>query len=101
MCGIYGILNFDRPEQPTDSILSAMGGVITHRGPDDSGQYCGRGAGLGIRRLSIIDVSGGHQPISNEDPSIWIVLNGPIYNFQSLRTDLHSQPHLFPTPTPP
>ncbi len=99
MCGIYGILNFDRPEQPTDSILSAMGGVITHRGPDDSGQYCGRGVGLGIRRLSIIDVSGGHQPISNEDQSIWIVLNGEIYNFQSLRDELEAKGHIFRTRT--
>src|SRR6266849_4801798 len=97
MCGIYGILNFDRPEQPADSILAAMGGVIIHRGPDDFGQYRGRGVGLGMRRLSIIDVSGGHQPISNEDESIWIVLNGEIYNFQSLRDGLESKGHTFRT----
>jgi asparagine synthase (glutamine-hydrolysing) len=99
MCGIYGILNFDRPEQPSDSILAAMGGVITHRGPDDFGQYRGRGIGLGMRRLSIIDVSGGHQPISNEDESIWIVLNGEIYNFQSLRDELETKGHIFRTRT--
>jgi asparagine synthase (glutamine-hydrolysing) len=99
MCGIYGILNFDRPEQPSDSILAAMGGVITHRGPDDFGQYRGRGVGLGMRRLSIIDVSGGHQPISNEDGSIWIVLNGEIYNFQSLRDELEAKGHIFRTRT--
>ena len=99
MCGIYGVLNFDRPEQPSDSILAAMGGVITHRGPDDFGQYRGRGVGLGMRRLSIIDVSGGHQPISNEDESIWIVLNGEIYNFQSLRDELESKGHSFRTRT--
>ncbi len=97
MCGIYGILNFDRPEQPADSILAAMGGVIIHRGPDDFGQYRGRGVGLGMRRLSIIDVSGGHQPISNEDESIWIVLNGEIYNFQSLRDELEAKGHTFRT----
>jgi len=97
MCGIYGILNFDRPEQPSDSILAAMGGVITHRGPDDFGQYRGRGVGLGMRRLSIIDVGGGHQPISNEDETIWIVLNGEIYNFQSLRGELESKGHTFHT----
>jgi asparagine synthase (glutamine-hydrolysing) len=97
MCGIYGILNFDSPEQPPDSILAAMGGVITHRGPDDFGQYRGRGVGLGMRRLSIIDVSGGHQPISNEDGTIWIVLNGEIYNFQSLRDELESKGHIFRT----
>ncbi len=99
MCGIYGVLKFDRPEQPSDSILAAMGGVITHRGPDDFGQYRGRGVGLGMRRLSIIDVSGGHQPISNEDESIWIVLNGEIYNFQSLRDELESKGHSFRTRT--
>src|SRR5229473_3510386 len=97
MCGIYGILNFDRPEQPADSILAAMGGVIIHRGPDDFGQYRGRGVGLGMRRLSIIDVSGGHQPISNEDESIWIVLNGEIYNFQSLRDEMEAKGHTFRT----
>src|SRR5258707_14037909 len=88
MCGIYGILNFDRPEQSSDSVLAAMGGVITHRGPDDFGQYRGRGVGLGMRRLSIIDVSGGHQPLSNEDESICIVRHGDIYNFQTLRVEV-------------
>jgi asparagine synthase (glutamine-hydrolysing) len=97
MCGIYGILNFDRPEQPPDSLLAAMGGVITHRGPDDFGQYRGRGVGLGMRRLSIIDVSGGHQPLCNEDESIWIVLNGEIYNFQALRDELEAKGHTFRT----
>lgn len=97
MCGIYGILNFDQTEQPLDSLLAAMGGVITHRGPDDFGQYRGHGVGLGMRRLSIIDVSGGHQPISNEDESIWIVLNGEIYNFQSLRDELETKGHTFRT----
>jgi asparagine synthase (glutamine-hydrolysing) len=97
MCGIYGILNFTRPEQPSDSILAAMGGVITHRGPDDFGHYLGRGVALGMRRLSIIDVSGGHQPLCNEDESIWIVLNGEIYNFQTLREELLSKGHRFRT----
>ena len=97
MCGIYGILHFDRPEQPADSLLTAMGGVIAHRGPDDFGHYLGRGVGLGMRRLSIIDVSGGHQPLSNEDETVWIVLNGEIYNFQSLREELEVKGHRFRT----
>ncbi len=97
MCGIYGVLNFDRPDRPSDSILAAMGGVITHRGPDDFGHYLGRGIALGMRRLSIIDVSGGHQPISNEDESVWIVLNGEIYNFQTLRDEMESKGHRFRT----
>jgi asparagine synthase (glutamine-hydrolysing) len=97
MCGIYGILNFDSPEQPSDSILTAMGGVIAHRGPDDFGHYSGRGIGLGMRRLSIIDVSGGHQPLCNENETVWVVLNGEIYNFQSLRDELESKGHRFRT----
>jgi len=97
MCGIYGILSFNRKEQPSDSVLSAMGGIITHRGPDDFGHYRGRGVGLGMRRLSIIDVSGGHQPISNEDQTVWVVLNGEIYNFQKLREELESKGHRFTT----
>lgn len=97
MCGIYGILNYDREKQPAESILAAMGGVITHRGPDDFGHYQGQGIGLGMRRLSIIDVSGGHQPLSNEDETVWIVLNGEIYNFQSLREELESKGHHFRT----
>ena len=99
MCGIYGILNFDRAERPSDSILEAMGGVIAHRGPDDFGHYLGQGIGLGMRRLSIIDVSGGHQPLSNENDTVWIVLNGEIYNFQSLREELESKGHRFRTRT--
>jgi asparagine synthase (glutamine-hydrolysing) len=99
MCGIYGILNFSRSQIPPEAILSAMGSVITHRGPDDFGHYLGPSIGLGMRRLSIIDVAGGHQPIPNEDESIWIVLNGEIYNFQSLRHTLESKGHRFRTRT--
>src|SRR3989442_13005238 len=76
-----------------------MGEVISHRGPDDSGQYRGRGVGLGMRRLSIIDLSGAHQPINNEDGSIWIVLNGEIYNFQSVRDEMEAKSHTFRTRT--
>jgi asparagine synthase (glutamine-hydrolysing) len=97
MCGIYGILNFDSQEPPSDSILGAMGGVIVHRGPDDFGHYRAPGVGLGMRRLSIIDVAGGHQPLCNEDETVWIVLNGEIYNFQSLREELLAKGHTFRT----
>ena len=76
-----------------------MGSVIEHRGPDDFGHYVGRGIGLGMRRLSIIDVSGGHQPISNEDETLWIVLNGEIYNFPTLRQELEAKGHRFRTRT--
>ncbi len=99
MCGIYGILNLERPEQSSGSVLDAMGAVLTHRGPDDFGHYLGRGVGLGMRRLSIIDVAGGHQPIANEDETVWVVLNGEIYNFQPLRDELESKGHYFRTRT--
>jgi asparagine synthase (glutamine-hydrolysing) len=80
-------------------ILARMASVIEHRGPDDSGQYLGRGIGLGMRRLSIIDVAGGHQPIANEDETVWLVMNGEIYNFQRLRSDLERKGHRFQTHT--
>jgi asparagine synthase (glutamine-hydrolysing) len=74
-----------------------MGKVIHHRGPDDEGMYVGPGIAMGMRRLSIIDLSGGHQPISNEDGSIWVVCNGEIYNFQGIREELIQQGHKFKT----
>lgn len=96
MCGIYGILDFNRRVSPAE-ILERMGGVIEHRGPDDQGHYEGNGVGLGMRRLSIIDVAGGRQPIANEDETVWVVLNGEIYNFQTLRAELAGKGHIFRT----
>ena len=82
MCGIAGIVGREDElvEAPT---IQRMCRTITHRGPDDEGVYANRNVGLGMRRLSIIDLSGGHQPIHNEDKSIWVVFNGEIYNFRS------------------
>ncbi len=88
MCGIYGVLEMERRGIPLGPTLALMGGVIEHRGPDDSGQYEGGGIGLGMRRLSIIDVAGGHQPMTNEDNSVWLVMNGEIYNYRELRSNL-------------
>lgn len=99
MCGIYGILNFDKSDPPDEQLLARMGAVIVHRGPDDAGHYFGHGVGLGMRRLSIIDVSGGHQPLSNEDGTVWVVLNGELYNFQPLRAELEKKGHKFRTRT--
>jgi asparagine synthase (glutamine-hydrolysing) len=99
MCGIYGVMDFGLRDLPFAPLLARMGGVIEHRGPDDSGHYVGRGVGLGMRRLSIIDVSGGHQPIANEDETVWLVLNGEIYNFQELRANLEKKGHRFRTRT--
>jgi asparagine synthase (glutamine-hydrolysing) len=76
-------------------MLARMGQVIVHRGPDDEGVYLDDGIVLGMRRLSIIDVQGGHQPIANEDRTVWVVCNGEIYNFAELRADLVSRGHVF------
>lgn len=97
MCGIYGVLDLEKRGIPLKSTLALMGGVIEHRGPDDSGQYDSPGIGLGMRRLSIIDVAGGHQPMTNEDDSIWLVMNGEIYNYRELRANLEKKGHHFRT----
>ena len=99
MCGIYGVLEFGAGPASLAPVLSRMGSVVQHRGPDDCGHYEAPNVGLGMRRLSIIDLSGGHQPIANEDETIWLVLNGEIYNFQELRADLASRGHHFRTRT--
>ena len=92
MCGIAGILNLDGRPVAAEHVQS-MCDAISHRGPDDQGFYVRGEAGLGMRRLSIIDVDGGQQPISNEDGSIWVVFNGEIYNFQSLANGLIERGH--------
>jgi asparagine synthase (glutamine-hydrolysing) len=99
MCGICGKLNFDPDENVPQSLLKAMADSIVHRGPDDDGYYVSGQIGLGFRRLSIIDLAGGHQPLANEDRTIWIVFNGEIYNFQELREGLLKKGHTFRTKT--
>jgi asparagine synthase (glutamine-hydrolysing) len=96
MCGIAGIVRWDG--QPvTEHEVRAMCRVMSHRGPDDEGVYINSSVGLGMRRLSIIDVSGGHQPLSNEDGSVWAVFNGEIYNYRELREYLERRGHRFCT----
>ncbi len=97
MCGIAGILYFDQQKRPDAVVLKAMSDAIAHRGPDGEGFYRGRGIGLAHRRLAIIDLEGGRQPLSNEDGTIHIVFNGEIYNYQSLRRTLESKGHRFTT----
>jgi asparagine synthase (glutamine-hydrolysing) len=97
MCGIAGLINFDRREPVERETLVRMARSIAHRGPDDEGFFIAGPVGLGFRRLSIIDFAGGHQPMSNEDETIWIVLNGEIYNFKQLRPELIRQGHRFKT----
>jgi len=100
VCGIAGFLVKDRvapPEAVLADVLTKMCDVIQHRGPDDAGYHFDRGCGIGMRRLSIIDLASGHQPISNEDGSVWIVFNGEIYQFQHLREELEAKGHRFRT----
>src|SRR5688572_1906812 len=97
MCGIAGILSFDPDGAPDMDLLRRMTGAITHRGPDDEGFIARGPAALGHRRLSIIDLAGGAQPMSNEDDTVWIVFNGEIFNFPELRRDLEAAGHVFRT----
>jgi len=97
MCGIAGLL-FADPARPVDrDLLRAMSGAIAHRGPDGEGFFVDPGVGLAHRRLAIIDVAGGAQPIANEDGSVQVILNGEIYNFQELRRTLEGKGHRFET----
>ena len=99
MCGICGKLNFDPEKKVSAALLKTMADTIVHRGPDDEGYYVSGPVGLGFRRLSIIDLSTGHQPLSNEDDSVWIVFNGEIYNYLELRRELQLKGHVFKTQT--
>jgi asparagine synthase (glutamine-hydrolysing) len=96
MCGIAGIVNFQGKEDQ-QSILNPMLRAMHHRGPDATGIYLSDHAGLGHARLSIIDLSGGHQPIHNEAENIWIVFNGEIFNYPELREELIKKGHRFYT----
>ncbi len=97
MCGICGVFHSDRTERVNRDTLVAMNRQIVHRGPDDDGFFVEENVGLAMRRLSIIDIQTGHQPLSNEDESVWIVFNGEIYNHQDLRKDLESRGHRYRT----
>lgn len=96
MCGIYGILSLSG-QQPDRATVERMGHTMRHRGPDDDGILADGELVFGMQRLSIIDVAGGHQPISNEDGNVVVVCNGEIYNFRSIRADLEARGHTFKT----
>src|SRR5690348_6667866 len=96
MCGIAGIIERDRNSPASRGRLAAMTRALHHRGPDDEGTYCSGPVALGHKRLSIIDLSTGRQPMTNEDESLWIVFNGEIYNYLELRRDL-TRDHKFRT----
>lgn len=99
MCGITGLYQWADDPDVVQTRVRDMCQAIVHRGPDDEGIFVGPSIGLGMRRLSIIDVDGGHQPIQNEDGSVSVVFNGEIYNFQSLREELERRGHRFKTRT--
>src|SRR5260370_28873242 len=99
MCGIAGVLEFGRDARASAAALREMCGVISHRGPDDDGFYTDGAVGIGMRRLSIVDVAGRHQPISNEDGTLWIVFNGENYNHLALREQLIPRGHRYTTHT--
>jgi asparagine synthase (glutamine-hydrolysing) len=97
MCGIAGIVSVAVDDRIEASTIHRMCQAIVHRGPDEEGIFVKDGTGLGMRRLSIIDLAGGHQPVFNEDRSVWAVFNGEIYNFVELRAELESRGHHFYT----
>jgi asparagine synthase (glutamine-hydrolysing) len=97
MCGICGQYDFVGGAPVRRADLEEMTGTIAHRGPDDEGYYVAGPLGFGFRRLSIIDLAGGHQPMSDAEESVWVVFNGEIYNFQELRRELEAYGHAFRT----
>ncbi len=99
MCGISGIVYHDRHRPVILDDLKRMCNTLVHRGPDDEGYFVDQNVGLGMRRLNVIDLATGHQPISNEDGRLWIVFNGEIYNYPELRKELEEKGHRFSTNT--
>jgi len=97
MCGICGIVNQKESESPDPGLIRNMLGALTHRGPDSSGYFRDKSALLGHTRLAIIDLTGGAQPLSNEDESLWITFNGEIFNYLELREELEGKGHVFHT----
>ena len=100
MCGIAGTIGSNLPAEHLGAVVQRMTDVISHRGPDDQGFYSEHSLAIGMRRLSIIDLEGGSQPISNEDGSVVIVFNGEIYNYRELRDELRARGHQLATCSP-
>src|SRR2546422_2375499 len=97
MCGITGQYNYSSGERVDSDVVRRMARSIAHRGPDDEGFFIAGPVGLGFRRLSIIDLAGGHQPMSDAEETVWIVFNGEIYNYKELRAQLQGKGHQFRT----
>src|SRR5438034_7169368 len=97
MCGICGQYNFIRNEPVEPDTIRRMTETIVHRGPDEEGYFISGPVGLGFRRLSIIDLAGGHQPMSDAEETVWLIFNGEIYNFKELRAELEERGRYFRT----
>src|SRR5258705_7956493 len=97
MCGIAGIVAVDRLDEHAPARAMRMRAIITHRGPDEAGLYYDAKAALAHRRLSIVDLSTGQQPLSNEDGTVWVVFNGEIYNHAEVRKELEAHGHTYRT----
>ncbi len=97
MCGICGHLILNQGKRADRKLIEKMNTTLTHRGPDSAGYYVKGNIGIGMRRLAVIDVAGGQQPMGNEDGTLWAVCNGEIYNFRELRTELERKGHRFTT----
>src|SRR3954465_1166746 len=97
MCGIAGLVSFEGLPDQAPALAVAMRDVMIHRGPDEAGLHCDRFAALAHRRLSIVDLGNGQQPMSNEDGTVWIVFNGEIYNHESIRRTLEARGHRYRT----
>src|SRR6186713_1598980 len=97
MCGICGQFNFGTDKPVRLETVRQMANSMTHRGPDDEGFFLDGSLGLGFRRLSIIDLTGGHQPMSDAEESVWVVFNGEIYNFPELKVELEAHGCIFRT----
>src|SRR4029453_10483521 len=97
MCGIAGLFNLNGVPLEDAAVAMRMASNLVHRGPDEDGSLLDGPVAFGFRRLSIIDLDGGHQPVANEIETIWTMLNGEIYNFVELRDELQEQGHRFRT----
>ena len=99
MCGICGVVQVQgAPRAPVEQhVLDRMTDAMTHRGPNDRGTHLADGIALGVRRLSIVDVEGGHQPFANEDGTVWAIQNGELYNHDAVRADLRARGHTLRT----
>jgi asparagine synthase (glutamine-hydrolysing) len=95
MCGICGVIQIaGDPRLPVEQhMLDNMTDLMIHRGPDDRGTHLAPGVALGVRRLSIVDVAAGHQPVSSEDGKIWAIQNGELYNHEAIRSELEARAH--------